>query len=161
MQNLRKADSYLIIGSAVLMVVIGFLISAFAESHLLPILCVLVFGGLLAMITFFSPGFGFYVLVFSAMLNRYEMPVGGVELRIDQLVLAPILFGVLLRLTTAYLNPLYRYKRSSQLTGVSLIVIGGLVLHIVLNALSSFLFSPQPVESLKIVAWLCLSFTAM
>jgi O-antigen ligase len=146
-------------GGICVAVAVGLLTPVLGESFWLVLsVCA---GLWLALIVFFSPRVGFYVLVASAMFNRYEIPVGPVQFRADQLVLLPVMLGLSLRLIRVWLKPQYLHKSYLRSSKVSVAVLVGLALYILLNALSSLLFSPDFMESFKIIVWLSLSFAAL
>jgi O-antigen ligase len=134
---------------------------ALSESPIVAILVLAGVGGILVgTAAYFSPRFGFYALLASAMFSRYEIFVAGVNLRPDQLVLIPVLIGITPRLAADWLKLLSQPDRRLRAPTLSAVVFSGLVLYISINLLSSYLFSPQFWESFQIVAWLVLSFLA-
>ena len=116
-------------------------------------------GILLAATVFISPRVGFYVLIASAMFNRFDVFVG-VHLRPDQIVLVPVLAGIAPRLAMGSVNFLSRPNQRLRVPTLSAIVFGELILYVAINLLSSYLFSPEFWESFQIVGWFVLSFMA-
>jgi O-antigen ligase len=144
---------------ALALVAAGWVLSlAMTESPTTVVACVS--GILLAATVFISPRVGFYVLIASAMFNRFDVFVGGVHLRPDQIVLMPVLAGIAPRLAMESVDFLSRPNQRLRVPTLSAIVFGGLVLYIAINLLSSYLFSPEFWESFQIVAWFVLSFMA-
>ena len=156
-----RANLYLIaVGiSALALVAAGWLLSvALTETPIVVLVCI---GGLLVVVTaYFSPRFAFYALLASAMFNRFDIFVGGVHLRPDQLVIAPVLIGLAPRLATEVLRRLSQPNQRLHMPALSLVVFSSFVLYIAINLLSSYLFSPQFWESFQIVAWFVLSLLA-
>lgn len=151
----RRLDVYLVVGTVFLALIAGYLIPIVG-----PMLSAgMVGGAFFALAAFLSPRFGFYALLVSSMLGRFEIPIGGASLRPDQLILLPVLGGLALRLAVGSVPGSQRSVRSPAST-ISGAVIVGLALYLAVNVLSSFLYAPQPTESFQIVAWLSLSFLA-
>jgi O-antigen ligase len=144
---------------ALALVVAGWVLSlAMTESPTAVVACV---GGiLLAATVFISPRVGFYVLIASAMFNRFDVFVGVGSIRPDQIVLVPVLAGIAPRLAIRSVDFLSRPNQRLRVPTLSAIVFGGLVLYIAINLFSSYLFSPEFWESFQIVAWFVLSFMA-
>lgn len=164
---LRKANipftgnvsTVLIAGALIVALIVGYLLSWLDTGYQL-VLAALIIGGFLAFITFSALRFGFYVLLISSMFGRLEISTQFAALRPDQVVLMPVLAGVALRLAVVSLSNSSQFSRRLQLSVIPAIVFAGLILYLAVNGLSSFLFSPIPFESFKIVAWLLLSFLA-
>lgn len=136
----------------------GYAVPLVGESQ--PLLLVgAIIGTLLAALSFAYPRFALYALLISAVLNRFEIPFGEISLRPDQLMLFPVLAGVALRAVLVTMGVRRTGSRFRTQT-VSAAVFIGFALYILVNALSSFLYSPQPTESFQIVTWLLLSFLA-
>lgn len=151
----RRLDVYLVVGTVFLALIAGYLIPIVG-----PMLSAgMVGGAFFALAAFLSPRFGFYALLVSSMLGRFEIPFGGASLRPDHLALLPVLGGLVLRLAVESRPGSLRTVRSSN-SAVSVAVIVGLALYLAVNLISSFLYAPQPTESYQIVAWLLLSFLA-
>ncbi|PLS85633.1 MAG: hypothetical protein CYG60_11525 [Actinobacteria bacterium] len=155
----QMTRQFLIAGAAsALAIVMGYLVSSLGAEYTLVLVAIIV-GALTTAIVFLSPRAGFYMLLISSVLARYEIPVGGVALRIDQLVLIPVVSGLALHVLPVALG--------RKATGVSTprsyiptLIFAGFASYIGANILSSSLFAPQPAESFKIVIWLLLSFMA-
>ena len=155
---LRGPNVYLVVGATFLALIAGYLIPVVGVSG--PMLPVgMVGGAFVALATFLSPRFGFYALLVSSMLGRFDILIGGASLRPDQLVLLPVIGGLALRLVVES-TPGSRRSIHSSASAVSVAVIVGLALYLAVNLLSSFLYAPQPTESFQIVVWLVLSFLA-
>lgn len=168
--SLEKVREHLVLGLAgTLMIVLGYLISGLGVSSQLVI--VAGFAGIfVATVVYFSPRVGFYTLLISSMFGGFNvsailsgvgLPVPEVSLRPDQLVLLPVLSGVVLRLIATALGPrTLTGPRSLASSYLPFMVFVGFLMYIGANALSSLLFSPQTAESFRIVIWLLLSFLA-
>lgn len=157
----RSTKKYLSICVAVLLALTtGYLMSASNGSYQLWVVAFSI-GGLIMTVSFFSPRFAFYALVISAMFSRFGIPISGVSIRPDQVVLMLVLVGIVPRLALVALGRRDSVKLRLRKSLVPGIVIAGFAMYIGTNVLSSILFSPQLTESLKIVAWLLLSFTAL
>ncbi len=155
--DLRGVGNRLVLGAGLALVFfVGYLIPALGKDHQLASFALAV-GAFLAAAASLSPRFAFYALLVSSMFSRYELPVGEVHLRADQLVLVPVVLGIALRSTMTTPAGVDQTKPGRRPLGAPSVVLAGLVLYVMLNALSSFLFSAQPTESFKIVIWLLLS----
>jgi O-antigen ligase len=160
--SLSRGSLYLVIvGIAVLALAAGggLLFVAVTES---PLIVMATVGGILVgAAAYFSPRFSFYALLASAMFSRFEFGVPpGVSLRLDQIVLLPVLVGVAPHFVAELLAALSRPDRRFRVPALSALVFSGFALYISINLLSSYFFSPQFWESFKIVVWLVLSFVA-
>ncbi len=112
-----------------------------------PILALAISLGLpLAIAAFVSVRYGFYLLVISSALSRFFIPLSWGNLRIEQLVFLIVILGLALR---------FLPKRNVSLRSIKIDQVGALVVFWVLaNILSSLLYSPDKVASLKICLWL-------
>jgi O-antigen ligase len=155
----RRVYKYLVLGGVGLLALPGgYAVSLVGESYPLAIVG-LVASSLLTATSFVSPRFALYTLLISAILNRFEIPFGEINLRPDQVVLIPVVAGVALRAGLVTMG-MRRSGVRPRRQAVSVAVFSGFALYILINALSSFLFSPQPTESYQIVIWFTLSFLA-
>jgi len=160
MIRLRPSPYPILVGlGALALIAAGGLLSlTLTENSLMVLTCI---GGILLVATaYFSPRIAFYLLLVSAMFNRYDVFVGGVHLRPDQIVILPVLLGIAPLLATELLWRLSQPDKRLRVPALSLVVFGGFVLYISINLLSSYLFAPQFWESFQIVAWFVLSFLA-
>jgi len=112
-----------------------------------PILVLAISLGLpLAIAAFVSVRFGFYLLVIGSVLTRFFIPLSWGNLRIEQLVFLIVISGLALK---------FLPDRNARLRSIKIDQIGALAIFWVLaNILSSLLYSPDKVASLKICLWL-------
>ncbi|MCJ7509041.1 MAG: O-antigen ligase family protein [candidate division Zixibacteria bacterium] len=89
---------------------------------------------------------GFYLLVIGSVLSRFVVPIPWGNLKIEQLIFLIVILGLALR---------FLPDRNASLKSIKIDRIGALAIFWVLaNVLSSLLYSPDKVASLKICLWL-------
>jgi|GEM_PF-6948972 len=112
-----------------------------------PILALAISLGLpLAIAAFVSVRYGFYLLVIGSVLSRFVIHLSWGNLKIEQLVFLIVILGLALK---------FLPKRNVNLRSIKIDQIGALAIFWVLaNVLSSLLYSPDKVASLKICLWL-------
>lgn len=108
----------------------------------------------LSMSAFIWPKLCGYILIGASMVNFYTVSTSFGNIRIDQALVVAFTAGILLRCLVD--NSLKSSRNSFGFYVISLLFI-----YIVMNALSSWLVAPEPSGSLRIVAWLVLSFATL